>query len=191
MCKMVFESDRDASMRLSGSIVTYEGEPVLVSEVTTNMATITKLGEEDWFTVQTKSLDLTPLPVGNVIVGSSYVSVQRAPVRMWKQGVERGNLNYGDMPWNVRADVRLNSVQMKNAIINSYPSFAEAVDLVLTGRRTAVPFSRHWGVGLIDEVPHLVYKDKPVGVCGKDITIFKKFFFFKENLLGVLNGTSS
>lgn len=194
MCKLIIESDRDAESRLNSSVVSYEGRPVFVVTATAKRCVVTPLGEDEdsYFTVKTTDLDLTPVPVGNVILGNYYVNVQRAPVRRWKQGLDRGSMSYGNMPWRVDTDIRVNSHQVKNAIINSYPTVAEALEMVLDGRRIAVPFSRNYGFGMVDDVPHLLWKDKTIGVFGKgQIDIFRKFFYLKENLLGVLNASSS
>lgn len=188
MCKLRIDTDDDARMRLSQSIVMYQGKPVYTEQSEKKHTLIRDMYTGETCNVLTDELDLTPVQVGNIAIGKSYMYVQRAPVRKWKQGVNKGNLKFGDMPWELPA-FQLVSKGMANAIMGVYPAVTDAIDNILAGRYNAVPINRHWGFGLVEDIPRLLYKDKVVGFLEDDgeIIISKKYFFLKEDLLGVLN----
>ncbi len=137
--------------------------------------------------VKTEDLDLEPLQVGNIQTGGSYLYVQRMPVRRYKQGLCRDNSKRGEMPWETR-DWSLNSEATLACLVDNYPTISDAIERVSGHHCTSVAFSKRWGIGAVKGLPYLFYKDKAVGmVDDEDVVLYGKYFFLKENLLGVLN----
>lgn len=187
MCKLLFTSNRDVEMRLGSSIVRYEGEPIFIIEGMLEECVACKVGSKESFKVRTEDLDLEPVQIGNVQGDESYMYVQRSPTRRWKQGLDGGSIKRSRMPWRT-SDWRTNHPQTLNAIIGRYASAVEAIEDVMCGRKVAVAFSQRWGVGKVEDIPHLFYKDKKVGVADEgELVLFPKYFYLKEDLLGVLN----
>jgi hypothetical protein len=190
MCELVFTSDRDAAMRLNGTVVMFEGEPVYVAKAGIRKTAICPLGENDTIDVPTNELDLKPILIGNVQIGGSHMYIQRSPTRRWKQGLHRENIEIGNMPEeipNKRVDLNKNNV--RNAIINNFGDVIENIKKVLDGRNVSSALNRHWAVANIKGIYRLMYKDNLVGFVDEgEVVISKKYFFLKEDLLEVLNG---
>ena len=191
MCKLKFRSDRDASMRLTGSIVMYKGKPVHVLEATVKKCLVVLVGKGDELRVNTDDLDLTPVQIGNIQIGAECLYVQRMPIRRWKQGLHRENLRVSSGPSSRRIPgmhINMTDKDMLNAIINKFGDAQENMAKVLSGQWASAALNRHWSVHNHKGIPRLMYKDKLVGFVDEgEITITKKFFFLKEDLLGVLN----
>lgn len=189
MCELRIDTDDDGRMRLAQSIVMWGDRPVYIEQASKALALIRPLDDNELVEVALKDLDLTPVQVGNMVIGNKYLYIQRAPVRKWKQGLNGGNIKKGDMPWDMADRFQLQCTGMLNAIIGKYPSVQDAIRWVLEGRKKAVPISRHWGFGDVDGMARVLYKDKMVGFLEDDgeIIISKKYFFLKEDLLEALN----
>lgn len=193
MCKLVFERDQDAAMRLNGCVVMYAGEPVYVMEAGKKNSLVCDLDEKEQVKVATNDLDLSPVLIGNVQMGNHHIYLQRIPIRRWKQGLHRENLDIGKtlfaklnipMP---RIDVCTKA--FKKAIKGEFGKPMDVMRKVMNGDILSGAINRHWAVAKINGVDRLFYKDQLVGfVDDGEITISKKYFFLKEDLLGVLNG---
>lgn len=186
MAAIIIDNNHDAEMRLRGSVVTFGGIPVYVSDSSTEHCRVHSLVDGEEQVVDTDKLNLEPVQLGNAVSGDSYVYLQRIPARRWKQGLVADSINCGKMPWEHRG-VELRGQALGNCIVNKYVDPAEAMEEVLSCRKTASPFSRKWGFGTYKGVPYILHKGEKVGVVDGGITLFKEFAFLKEDLLGVLN----
>jgi hypothetical protein len=187
----MFVEPRDVSLRLRHSVVMHEGVPMYIRDCDESNSIASPVCGGDAVRISNKDIDLTPLTIGNVQVGNYYVSTSRAPSRQVKQGLSTNNLKVREMPWEHDGRVEVNSHMVGNAIINRYPSYLECVRSVTNGAYISRAFSKEWGIGLDEDIVKIFYKNTPVGVpFEEDLTIFRKYHYLKEKLLGVLNGKS-
>ena len=188
MCKLIFNSDQDAGMRLNGSIVMYKDEPVYILDATRERCIVAGLDGGDKV-VNTSDLDLRPVVIGNVQYNDYHVYIQRTPVRRWKQGLHRENIRVGKSHLALHHNVELRSVNVKNSIMGNFGKPMDNVRKVINGERESSALNRHWAVAKVKGVDQLMYKDNLVGFVSEgEVVINKKHFFLKEDLLEVLNG---
>lgn len=195
MTKAIYYNLDHAMDRLRGTLVRYKGEPAYIREVEPAgkgefiiIADLTSHVER----VQDKlsNFDLSPVPVGNVMVEDRYQFATRTPVRRWKQGLAENHLHLYQMPWGRMGDINVRSQNLANAILGKYSRFDDAYDKVKGGQAFAVPISRSFGIGRHkDGHIILINRHKEVGWADdQGVYIDKRKFFLQEELLGVLNG---
>lgn len=179
-------SNNDARMYTEGCIFTHNGLPVRVERATTKKAVVQPLlGGEP---TEVKMAELNVIgSVGNVMFDGRYSYTTRMPRRQARWSLNQSSLKVSRMPWD-GGEIRVNSPEVGNAIINKYPSLNDALTKVFSGECVAVPFHKDWGIGLYNNIPHLFFQDTPVGVAYEGfIKLFSSHFFLKERLMEVLN----
>lgn len=179
---MLYESAADISQRLSGSVVRYKGEPVYINEAMgLKYVLITHLETDENENVLYTTLDLTPVPLGNVFVDGNVAYVQRKPARKWKQGLSNDNMNVKSFqPVRVLRNI---SKPVIKAIKGEYPSVEGAFQKVRNGEYMGCPFSREWAVIMHDGDLSIVHRGEIVGyVTDKTIRLLPEKHYLQESL---------
>lgn len=189
--KIIFADAHHAQGRLVGTLIRYEGKPVIVRDVVPHKGSFVieayYASDEKRFSDVIENFDLTPVPLGNIVVGNRFGYFTRTPDRRWKQGLTRDSMQGNDMPWEVDRP-GLQSVGLINAIIGKYPTFDNAYRDVEANKAKALPFDRNFGLGRNNQgLILLLHRGLEVGLIDNDIFIDRKFFYLQEDLLRVLN----
>ena len=205
-----YESVNDANMRLSGTIVLYDGKPVYIREVGALAEGEGKNGDiyrvyikelpikpndrgayERKF-ISSKKFDLAPFPMGFMNTASGKaVYLSRAPRRQQKQGLSEATLSQyvvGDLSGQGRlvrfADLT-SSQQFVDCINGKYPSVAEATKMVAEGA-DSVAFSRVFAIARDKSLPELIYlyhkKDKVGFIMDGKLKLSAKGRCLRESL---------
>lgn len=181
---MRYESAADVKSRLHGSVVMFEGRPVVVNNVLRKEAvTVQDLitGEEKPVTI--KALDLKPVSLGYVLLKDCVVYATRKPVRKWKQGLSADNLTVRDVLYPAKQRINPTSKALAHTIMGIFPSVGEAFQSVRTGKYKVCPFSREWAVASFKDDLCIVYRGEIVGYVGDDfIKLLPERFYLKESL---------
>lgn len=180
---MLYESANDINQRLTGSVVRYKGEPVLVGEVVgaKGHVSITHLYTDENERVLYTDLDLTPVPLGNTFVNGNVAFIQRKPARKWKQGLSNDNMNVKSFV-PVRG-LRNTSDAVIRTIKGEYPSIEDAFQKVRSGEYQGCPFSREWAVVMYDGDLSIVHRGEIVGyVTDKTIKLMPEKYYLQESL---------
>jgi hypothetical protein len=175
---MKYDNVNDAQMRLGGTVIRYNGKPVYVIDVGDKKdpetfdtyiylnITFPIDGVVDQVLIDDPLLDFSPVPVGYVNYNGGSAYVHRVPIRKWKQGLHRDNLN---VEWDTYnglgedADILVTS-SLARSILNEYPAFDEAIERVRSKRDKSCAFNRKFSlvrsdIGLL----WLYYKGEQVG----------------------------
>jgi hypothetical protein len=180
-------SDDDARMYMNGCFFMFNGIPVRVLEPTARKTLVKGLIDDEERRVKNNDLEPFFTP-GNIMVEGRYVFVSRAPKRQAKFSLSQSGMEFHRMPWEGISDVCSHHKEIGLSMSNIYPSFHEAVSKVFSGENVSMPFHREWGIGLVEDTPHLIMKDTPVGVALEDrVCLFNSKYWLKERLLEVLN----
>jgi hypothetical protein len=167
-------------MRLSGTVVLYDGKPVYIREVgALRDAAEGKNGDiyrvyikelpiksgddrdyERKF-ISSKKFDLAPFPMGFMNHEGKAVYLSRAPRRQQKQGLSEQTLscyNVGEAAaGNVLRFANLTSNQaFVDCVMNKYPTVQEATRMVEQGADSAA-FSRCFAIARDKSLPELIY----------------------------------
>lgn len=202
-----YESVNDANMRLSGTIVLYDGKPVFIREVGAigegegkngdiyrvyiNELPIKRGAQTERKFISSKKFDLAPFPMGfmNTEAGKA-VYLSRAPRRQQKQGLSEATLSQyavGDLTGArvVRFADLTNSQPFVDCINGKYPSVAEATQLVKDGA-DSVAFSRCFAIARDSSLPELIYlyhkKDKVGFIMDGKLKLSAKGRCLRESL---------
>jgi hypothetical protein len=186
----MFDNVRDANMRLQGTIVRYEGQPIQIHEVVGVDAAIKlvvmglvdeevqRLGLDD------PELNLDPVPLGYVNEGKGTSYVERIPIRKWKHGLHRENVHIrGDMVELGRDVIRTR--YMADTILGVFPTLPEALQSVVEGRRKETAFNRKFSLRMDEEtgIVNLMYRTERVGfVMDGKPQLGPKMQYLKEEL---------
>ena len=107
---------------------------------------------------EVKKLNIEPVPLGyvNNVKTTSFLS--RMPKRRWKQGLSPAVLSL-----NV-SEFFLQSKALGNCILNRYPSFDKAYELIKEEKKLSCAFNREWAlrVGVLD--PDIMFRGTSVGI---------------------------
>jgi len=156
-----YDSYEEVHMRLQGTVVRYDGEPVYVSNVTQgddgvprihimNLPVILngreEVNEDNKVTrkvVNSRHFDFEPFLLGyaNLKYGACFLS--RAPVRKYKQGLSSGNLT--DAQGRLSFKAALADPGFKDALKNEYPPRSVATEMA-KDKSITVAFCREFAV---------------------------------------------
>lgn len=174
----------DAHMRLAGTIVLFNGEPVYVTRVNPDHKVLFcflstgKKGEAAW---EADAWDYRPVKTGFVNLGREMFFVERVPVRKWKQGLHRENTAvYPERPGIF--DI-IRTKEFAACIKRDYPSFKDVMRALRNGSADSRAFHPLWGLqktplGLV----WVCYKKETVGWFeGGKLKLGDGFQFLKES----------
>lgn len=178
-----------AQTRIQGTVLRIfkSGEPVYVYHVDAAGNCHVIPIEKDWndmanaVIVHVDDLDMHPVPLGYVNCAGEATYLMRIPMRRdWKQGLRQENC--------FSSGRRFSQIPMKDVkqcIINKYPSFERALKDVNTGvskgKVKLIAWNRHWAVNTLGQV---FYKNRePVGEIKNDkVSLFSDYTYLKEVL---------
>ncbi len=119
-----------------------------------------------------QKINMNPVPLGMMKTDDATYYVQRRPNRNWKIGLCSENIRFHLVEGRetnerkyARMPVHVNSEELRDCILGKYSSYGKALNDIIKGDRTSIPFSRNFAI----ERGSLVYKsiDDTVGVCEK------------------------
>lgn len=189
---MIYDNQRDANSRLSGTIVLWENKAARVLDVTENLGLFMRqlsTTKEAVLKQDDAALQLISPPLGYANLKRGAVYLVRKPVRMWKQGLDPRQLWMEGRPVLVRA--QWDGPEFTKCYDGDYPTIDKAVKMFKGTNPFAqespetVAFSRQWAVGKRGE---LLYKNKEVGRMGDRLTLNDKYGWLAEALEESLNG---
>lgn len=171
-----------AKQRLVGTIVRIKNEPVKVVDISPKgIATAYFLKDDKEFFTDIDNLNLEPVPLGYINWRKNCYYMVRKPIREdWRQGLRMGNAAFigeqGFMEFPRR--------ELRDTILNQYPTFAQAVEAVTKQGATKVAFNRVFAVSSGKE---LFYKERVVGSFDKLPQLSDKFRYLHECLQEFFN----
>jgi hypothetical protein len=171
-----------AKQRLVGTIVRIKDEPVKVLDISPKgIATAYFLKDENEFFTDIDNLNLEPVPLGYINYKNQAYYLVRKPIREdWRQGLRVGNIAF----IGPQGFMEFPRKELRDTILNQYPTFAQAVEAVAKQRKAKVAFSRVFAVSADKE---LLYKERVVGSFDKLPQLSDKFRYLHECLQEFFN----
>jgi len=203
-----YENIHDAQMRLSGTVVLYDGDPVYIRDIgqkdpgdpkddvfrvyaeklprtgRDNLAEMRKF-------ISSKKFDMAPFPMGFINRGGYAYYATRTPRRQQKQGLSEGTF-FTTVPGfeNEKAGLSFgNAVQSRefvDCIKGVYPSMEDAVKSIISGEAKSVGISRTYalvGDRSLDGLIYLYHKSEKVGfILDGTLKLSKSAVCLKESL---------
>lgn len=193
----MYESQRDASMRLSGTIIRLSnGRPIYVVDAKTKSMLqyqeltkdgLDREGEPKKGRITDGKFDLSPVPLGYINYNGSACYMQRIPARKYKQGLSSTNLSCNNQAILTREVIQSGS--MYRCIIGSYPSIEDCFATKDIMDVKSIAFSREWAIRFRGGKNYLMYKGrKIVGTINEDneYELMDEYRYLTESLEGVL-----
>lgn len=178
-----------AQTRIQGTILRLleTGEPVYVMHVTAAGTCTCIPIEKDWNNpaegqkCHVDQLDMHPVPLGYVNCAGDATYLMRIPMRRdWKQGLRQENCwssgrHFSDIPMK----------DIKNCIMNKYPTFNRAIKDVQNGtargRQKTIAWHRNWAIRTDGIV--LYKNNEAVGNLKDDgVELTSSYWYLKEAL---------
>lgn len=165
---------RYAGSRLVGSVVRFNGKPVMVDNVDEEgRATGYYIKSERPFNAHISNMNLDPVPLGYINTGSNAVYIARQPKRNdWRQGMRFANVK------SINSNITPNELGYKciaPCIMGEFPNIEECQKAVANGANS-MAFSRRFSIG---NNKSLSYRGK---VVGKDMKLLPKYAHLSEQL---------
>lgn len=170
-----------ASTRLKNTIVRIEEEPFMVDNIIRDddgdiaaVGTFLKDANQGVL-CKVEHLNLEPVKLGYVNFDDNSFYVVRKPIRNdWRQGLRLGNAvfigNQGFYEFPFK--------ELRDTILNNYPSLRVAHEMCITGYYKAVAFASDFAVNKSD----LFYKSRKVGSMDKIPTLLPQYQYLNEYL---------
>lgn len=173
---------KDIIQIFSDSLFLYKKEPVYVEAITgDNDLLVRNLNEKKDFIVKVGEIELTPVPLGMCNQGRNAYYVSRNPIRQYKQGLSHDSISVSS-PCKNKSSTEIETIKrilnsnIRECILNIYPSIDESLELLDADKRDSVAFCRIFS---IDKRLNLYYKTEKVGMIDIDN---KKFIFNRDKL---------
>jgi hypothetical protein len=196
----MFESSRDAAMRMEGCIFNIGGEPHYFRSFEAWSCIVEDLEDNerrvaDVRTIKNLSLDSLPLGYMNYS-RNRYESVylQRKPSRQWKQGIHPSNIHSARRQHSVFEEMRFPCASLYSTLKGQYPTYKAALSTINTILRrnplgsAAVAFSRTFAVRCKDGGAVLEYKGRVVGeLDGEEWELKRGYEYLTEALSEAIN----
>jgi len=144
----MFELTQDGNMRLSDSIIRYQGKPIYVEGVAEDRVVIgtyldgsgsvrKTMDDRDW--------DPSPVPTGYVNREGRCYYVCRRPTRRWKQGLHRDNVEVYSYEGSGSRGI-INSAAFADTVLGNYPTLEEVLDNVRSRRWSSGAWTRKFAL---------------------------------------------
>lgn len=205
---VAYESVEEANMRLSGTVVKYDGEPVYISRVTEANPGDPKgdvfrvyarplpvgraVEDENEFRkfISSKRFDLSTIKTGFMNKDGTTYFLSRAPARQYKQGLSGNSLNvvnfFSPHAKGYHFDALLKTREFAECLRGEYPTFREALRAVQDGDAEARAFSRSFAFVADPELDGLVFlyhkTDKVGYMSGEHFVLASNFQCLRESL---------
>ena len=170
--------------RLTGTIVMYDKEPILILEIFDDASTLFRYllnGEEGECHVD--DLDLVGQnKLGYVNYNLTSYHLVRKPLRNdWRQGLRMGNMAFT----GPEGFYELPSKQFRKTILGIYPTFQQAAEGVSGGVWEKCAFSRNFALA---QGGRLYYRERWVGKWDKMAELQERFKYLTESLNDLMEG---
>jgi len=181
-----FYRQEDLQMRVMEGLIKFKDRLVVVSGYEDGRFRLDDVKSGDRITASPDELDLTPIKLGNTLLGNGYVYISRKPVRKFKQTLTRDVLNFSKMPFTMPTRCDLHHLAMP--ALGTYPKIETALSSVVDDKKQAMPFSHDWGVAKIEGGIKLIYRNMVVGKVTPDrFILMPEKFYLEESLKEVVN----
>lgn len=187
---MFFDNHRDATMRLEGTIITYQGRASLVKQVNDNLSLVLeRLHDGKGFfdiSQRDEELLLRAPCLGYVNIPEKAVFAMRTPARMWKQGLHVRSIRYK----NILRPFAVDNTSLAKCLDNDYPTFEKALESFKSTNPFkpdiphSIAFSRRWAV---TKDGNLLYKGDEVGKLKDKPMLSDKYIWLAEDLQETLD----
>lgn len=174
-----YETEGEISMRLSSTLIMYNGEPAYVYQTEGFVLKIKMLLGQNTLSVKADDpkIDLTPPRLGYANLGRRSQFIFRSPVRRYKQGCDRHNTRsrHGRLEGEA-----FHSKEFGEMIMNIYPSFEEILNSSKNPFKQSTAFSREFSLlrsGVLN------YKGQGVGEFnGESMVLIPRYAYLNESL---------
>lgn len=176
---------QDLGMRLSHSLVMYDGRPFFISEVegTTLLGTDTLTGKAKSVGLPAPLLDIRPVLLGYVNGREHATYCSRMPHRRYKQGLNSANLLLQEGARIRDKTSLIQSKAMAQCVLDKYPSLDEVYDEVSNAKRHSRAFHRYWSLHYTGGEIGLNYRGLHVGAFkAGNLKLMESFSYLKEEL---------
>lgn len=169
--------------RLTGTIVMYDKEPVLILEVFDDAHASFRYLAGGEGECHLDALDLVGQNrLGYVNYNQTSYHLVRKPMRNdWRQGLRMGNMAFT----GPQGFYELPSIEFRNTVLGIYPTFQQAAERVSGGIWEKCAFSRNFSLG---EEGRLYYRERWVGKWDKMAELQEKFKYLTESLNDIMEG---
>lgn len=170
--------ERDVNQIFVGSVMMYDKQPVYILSQVVGfdvMASNLDTSEEFELNLFSPQLSIRGVNTGNVNVNGVVVNFFRCPVRRWKQGLCRDNIEVvpsekeflSDLTYrhSHRAVKDFQVELLKDTLKNEYPSFEKVLGEVGKNNVKEMAFDRQFS---LDKEFRLYYKKEFVGAVNED-----------------------
>tara|TARA_R110002020_G_scaffold287099_1_gene502555 strand:+ start:8291 stop:8875 length:585 start_codon:yes stop_codon:yes gene_type:complete len=189
----MFDNQRDASMRLSGTVIRGPNGPVRIENFfNKDEFTYYEIGplgrspDEKRGALSSGLFCIKAFPLGYINHKGASIYICRMPHRRYKQGLSKEAV-YVDPRTRVDISTLLSSGGFYRMFSNEYPTFYEAVGSLFERDIDTLAFHREWAVENRREgriIAGLLYKGKEVGVFSEEegFELNKKYEYLNESL---------
>jgi hypothetical protein len=202
-----YETAEEANMRLSNSVVLYDGRPVYISEIRRDEElpkgeicrvimhelplTDNNRGERKY--ISSGKFNLAPFKMGFLNLAGKTFYLSRNTARQNRQGLSERTLSVEALTASAQGSRLprfrdlLNNTEFVDMITGKYPSVDEALTLLEQDDIASVAISREYAIVADEELEDLIvlfHKTKKVGFMPTkgSFKLSKKFKFLKEEL---------
>lgn len=196
-----YENLHDAQMRLQGTVVLYDGEPVYITGINQVGPDDPKgdifrvyasplpykpargVMEAEGFRkfISSKKFDMAPFPMGFMNLNGVAYYCSRLPRRQQRQGLSNGTFScigvgMPDVP-ALRFENTIDKQPFVDCIKGKYPGFKDAIREIERGNANGMAFDRSFAVVTDIEMPELMYlfhKKEKVGFIMNDVLKLSK-----------------
>ncbi len=179
-----------AHEKLNGSVVKYNGLPVMVEQVRKDGEVLySPLGHGQIMSLCTlKELDLTPFRLGYINLTGHATYCFRQPVRVWKQGLREACLI--GVTNNAREHISFDT-RFLDMLMGFYPPIESCIEWVFNGEMVSRSFHKNFSITSTKSKGgnlSLGYKDRVVGSVTLEgvVNLHTPFKFLEETLMEVL-----
>lgn len=205
-----YESLQEAEMRLQGTVVLYDEQPVYITRVTgaapgdpkpdifrvyavplPSRAGVGRVEDEEFRRfISSRRFDFRTIPLGFMNLAGGIYYCTRLPQRQQKQGLANATFGCTEIAGPRGEGFRLNSVIQNKEFVSmvrgEYPTFEQAMAAVSKNGVFGMAFSRHYALVSDDDLDGLVYlyyKNEKVGfLMDSKVTLSSKMTCLKEAL---------
>jgi len=132
----MYETLRDASFRLDGTVVFYKNRYLLVERCKTIGGDTHIISGDLQIPISSKLLKIRCIPTGYVTIGGDIFFISRRPTRRYRQGLRQDNTRVYDHNSREVSFQRLLGAVVKGGLVNLIPKDGEVIskDFAVVGK---------------------------------------------------------
>jgi hypothetical protein len=201
-----YETTKEVKFRLEGTVVLYDGAPVLISRVNIpddeDKKEIARVffyelpyggrengGKETRKYLSSKKFDLAPFKMGYFNHGGEAICASRVPIRQNQQGLSANTCSLtnirGNKSGNLHFNMMIGSKGFVDMVSGKFPTFTEAGEMLGNKDNSSVAVSRSFAFLIDHDLEALLLMHKGIR-CGiavrgqKALNLPPKFHFLRE-----------